>query len=86
MRFDPTYIRSLNAHGIRGSILHITDTHICDEMSINEKGWLRDKIKSECGERRVDLLAVTGDIIHARGAEAASLEKTIVEQKMFFYL
>lgn len=83
-RFDCSYIRPICAGANHTYVLHISDLHVREDLSkpplgggISKAKALADKIAERLNEwdgARVDLLAVTGDVVDGRLATAPQME------------
>lgn len=79
-RFDCSYIRPMqetDAGGIPNpAVLHLSDLHIAKDMteySIDPRTLLEKQLDAVLKTRKIDLLAITGDIADGRGGDAFHL-------------
>lgn len=94
MRFDSSYIRPLVSPTLGASpnptILHFSDLHISRDMANfieDPDNPLGKSLDNALSTRKIDLLAITGDIADARDGDAVHLSKNYLKaQKVLDYI
>ena len=78
-RFDPSYIRPIIPENCgHPAILHISDLHITTELKDKEPKLfdaIIDGLEKSLNNTRIDLIALTGDIVDGRSSNAPQMEK-----------
>lgn len=82
LRFDWSYVRPIRAEQARSPVLlHISDLHIKEDVTLGDNSKADLVVKKltenmkEWGSERIDLLAITGDIIDGRDSNAPQIEE-----------
>jgi len=95
LRYDCAYIKFLedSKKGGKPNILHLSDLHIVDDPDREERDKanilinIRGKIEEEIKDKKVDLLAITGDIVDCKVADATIVQNNYREaEKIILFI